>query len=240
VKKNATKKADLIWDIFVKDKHPKAYLLCLCEHEEPDHRVNGLLSMWRSYGQNGGYNLVFDKTKLIEYLREQAAHCLKALLLDDKVEYPPNEAALLENLKAHLTIFSSFMKEEVSKKLINNSYELIGVGKFLESMLHLVTLIKHPGFREENEYRFCLFAQPEELLPENEKHFVFKPQIEELGSSVVSYIERPIELDNLLKKIIIGPQRDAQTRKEFLEDYLKTQGLGHITVRTSEIPYLPR
>ena len=57
------KNAALIWEIFVKDKLPKAYLLYLCEHEGQD-QANGLLSMWRSYGQNGGYSLVFDKTKL--------------------------------------------------------------------------------------------------------------------------------------------------------------------------------
>jgi hypothetical protein len=226
-----------IWEIFVEDKHPNAYLFCLCVHNNEFTQENGLLSMWRGYGPNGGYSLVFNKQNLIEFLRVQATHSLKAQILDEKVEYPLEIIDFSLELNKHLNTFKTFAKKEIIPSCVDNFRNLNITFEYYEAFLHLVTLIKHSGFNEENEYRICLFELGKDYIPEEEKNSAFKKEIRKRGSNIVNYIERPIEIEGLVKKIIIGPQRDSKLKKELLEGYLLSKDLN-IEVKVSDIPYL--
>lgn len=230
------------------EKLDRAYLFCFCVHKGTYAQQNGLLSMWREYGEEGGYAIVFNREKVDEYLKEmdkQESNYMAASLLkkitylrkkDSKIPIPADIRKDSDQLKKLLInrLIPLYWKQSPNE--MDEAQEM----EAYQAVLRLIIFIKHRSFYEEREFRLCLWPRLKKHLPPKDKQFAVESKIRKRGSAIISYVEFPIVLKGVLKEIIIGPQRDMETKQKFLKNYLQSQGLSKIKVRASDIPYLPR
>jgi Protein of unknown function (DUF2971) len=127
-----------------------AYVASFCTHPIDSYEgQSGLLSQWRGYGQGGGYCLVFDTARLLEMLcREFETHHWVSLRLDPVLYYTKHvslEAAFASLLDEAEHLLSEFLQGRWSPEM---------------AILHFMRaapMLKHQGFREENEARIVAF-----------------------------------------------------------------------------------
>lgn len=115
------------------------YIFCLSEHDPQDN--DGLLSMWRGYGQHGnGAAIVFDASKLTIVPTSPLIFSKVAYLKDDQ-----RIAQVQSNLDAWVGLTAR-------SALPDDKLHLAAYAAFsLVKSLSLVT--KHSGFSEEKEWR---------------------------------------------------------------------------------------
>lgn len=181
----------------------------------------GLLSMWRGYGGEGGCAMVFDtkeleESKFTDFAFERVKY--EGLYNDDK------------EFKEKLEIVAKSLHEYS----VGNRTSLDN-GQLLRAFLQVIPFFKHYGFHEEKEVRLVVLRD----LPKNNG-------VSELGknkpvfylSDGRPYIKMPLDV-NIIKKIIIGPYVNQKLRVENLKHFVQqTEGLGHIEVKSSSIPFL--
>lgn len=219
------------------------YILSFCgEPEKQSIADNGLLSQWRGYGAGGGAALIFDTEKLEEILAKEAmSYEYSAVLLADLI-YSDDEQKLEEELSDNLKILA-----DIAKLFFN--HENVSKGKEIDSsegyipFVSCISRYKHFGFSEENEVRVVALptliddqiiklakADGTTIKPEKVRRFRSTkeqrvPYIELFDSA---NIKLPIE------KIIIGPHKNKEARKEELLEILPKT---NIEIVSSEIPY---
>lgn len=222
------------------------YILSFCgEPEKQSIADNGLLSQWRGYGAGGGAALIFDTEKLEEILAKEAmSYEYSAVLLADLI-YSDDEQKLEEELSDNLKILA-----DIAKLFFN--HENVSKGKEIDSsegyipFVSCISRYKHFGFSEENEVRVVALptliddqiiklakADGTTIKPEKVRRFRSTkeqrvPYIELFDSA---NIKLPIE------KIIIGPHKNKEARKEELLEILPKT---NIEIVSSEIPYAVR
>lgn len=115
------------------------YIACFCKHGQDDN--DGLLSMWRAYGANGGgVAIVFDTAKLTP--REEAPlilHPVAYLSTDDRLKW----------IAEKLDQLAAFLKD------IRPPDEDIwyAAWHYFYRLKHFALFTKHKGFAEEDEWR---------------------------------------------------------------------------------------
>jgi hypothetical protein len=187
------------------------------------HRENGLLSMWRNYGADGGCSIIF-RTKNIY---DQTNDHIKSLdtppgLLMDEVIYEghnDDQPVFRERLNRFVKNVSNFTQNYEPKKHEN----IDKVEEIYVDLMELMICTKHPAFHEELEVRLGLLSRDD---PETKSQSIPKKQ----NYSI------PFSPDKNISRIIIGPHRNQQERYEFLKSYLSKFGLKNIEVTKSEIP----
>ncbi|WP_204165548.1 DUF2971 domain-containing protein [Methylobacterium sp. 17Sr1-1] len=119
------------------DKHNAAtYISCMSEHDASED-LHGRLSMWRAYGGNSGVAIVVNNRPFVAHNDELGANTYP-------VHYLP------------ISDFMSLFNKLVYNIENNISYIQNNVGFLNDLWRNLQALqfcIKHPGFREEREWR---------------------------------------------------------------------------------------
>lgn len=219
-----------LWGMF-DDLTDNAYLFSFCNHKDSEILDNGLLTMWRGYGKDEGYAIVFKFEEMKKYvsaylnLNDLLGEFLSSHIFEHVtyMEYSQNGKPFPNYLTRQLSVFESYLERYFQSDEDVTNEEATAI-------VSLMALIKHPGFCEEDEYRLCIIPVSTTELAR------FK--LRKNSSSIISYIELPIKPKQLIQKIIIGPQRDIETKRKILEGYLREQGLTKIEVKASKIPYL--
>lgn len=171
------------------------YIASISIHHEHENQ-SGRLSMWRAYGE----------------------HQAKAALVLNKPPEPIEELPLIlspaayftyEELENELLTMIKNIKENMTfiKTLDPNKV----LGNVITYLITLAVCLKHPGFKEEQEWRVIYLpkmqAQATELIERSVESIAGVPQIvyklvlEEYEKSRVISMDIP----NLVDKIIIGP-----------------------------------
>jgi hypothetical protein len=178
------------------------YVFCFSEHDPVKH-PDGLLSMWRGYGGNGhGAALVFN-TSFITVIPESP-------LLIAKVNYA-TEAERVDWLKdTFRRCFSGLRQHGVT----DADLHVVGYQMFYLMMIYSI-LSKHPGFREEQEWRVI-------YLPFRDQKGLFKEQLHYvMGQDAIEpKLRFPIEplklepretwtFDSILETILLGPTHQS-------------------------------
>ncbi len=188
------------------------------------HRENGLLSMWRNYGADGGCAIIF-KTKNIydRALNYKETHKVSETIVGgvimDEVIYEghnDDQPSFRERLNLFAKNASNFRKNREDKTSYNMEEIYI-------NLMELMMLTKHPAFHEELEVRLGLLSRDEQGI--NSQNILKK-----------QYHSIPFSQGKDISRIIIGPHRNQQERYEFLNTYLSKFGLKNIEVTKSEIP----
>jgi hypothetical protein len=116
------------------------YVICFSEHDETDS--DGILSMWRGYGDNGrGAAVVIDTSKL------NAVPTSPFII--SRVVYGSRKQRI-DWIDEKLTQFSALLK----KASVSNDNLWVAAWMILERLKIFAIFTKHSGFREEREWRF--------------------------------------------------------------------------------------
>lgn len=203
------------------------YAFCLTEHTKEEDEY-GRLSMWRAYGLNNGVALVFNTSMFLEEAVNTNVMTIPMFYFD-KNEFSHAISEFTRRLKDDC---------EILKKVPNfDSYIL---DKFFMTALSL----KHKGFEKECEWRVlynkslygnCL----SEIIEENIEVINGVPRIvKKLNFSKIKYNNRKLKINELLDRIIIGPNSNAEQLKEIFVRALKKNGVANANTKVicSEIP----
>lgn len=234
--------ADVVYRVTLGiDSSPKffqPFAVSFCGHTEDYERKNGLLSQWRGYGKESGYAIVFDTKKLADLLKNE---CGERYLYDlwamgDVIYDNTDEETFNKEFKGLIEA----AKVDVPKLLKGKD------GPFTDLNREFIASIpryKHRGFSEEREVRMVVSptddagVQMMKASGNFEKHknkarkvIKFK---ETLAPYIVLFEDRDVRLP--IVRIIVGPHRDIEVRRDKLRKFLELNGL-EIDVSCSETP----
>jgi hypothetical protein len=208
------------------------------------------LTMWRGYsGATGGYSIGFDRLAL-ELIRSALfapgengwEDMGKCFYVDPE---DPRLAESLENwIKAVLPDFvdppTNFSESDWKDPMSIVRLTPIEIMRHVEMEASLAALVKHIGFKEENEWRIVIVD--EDGLTSKRTRF------RQGRSTMIPYVEvswRDNGLPNPIRRILVGPSPNKDEAKRAVEMLLeryripvKTEDCpGGVEVVSSKIPY---
>jgi hypothetical protein len=220
----AVLKRFLEWETAI---HADTYLTCFSEHDDEEDSL-GRLSMWRAYGGSTAVALVINGGVMFRPSTVLGAY---------------SSPVLYANQSTFDIFFGSWLEglESNSGFLSSRGPEAVGDALF-EAMRYFVLSTKHPGFKEEREWR--VIASPvlhpsamtkvEVATIAGVPQYVVKLPLKNAPESGLTGLE-PAELIN---RVIIGPCEHPQLVAHVFFDLLRDLGFSrpgdHLAV--SDIP----
>ena len=194
----------------------RSYITSLSEHLDEEDKI-GRLSMWRAYGGNKGVALVVNAEAIVAEASEIESFTIP-------VKYVAHGGFPEEFEK----ICSSIEKIEAQ---IKNSDQGEIIGCLCHAFASIAVSTKHIGFHEEREWR--LVAIPSYFGSNNLRSSVetvdgipqpvFKIPIGE----AIGFDVKPLGLEGILDKIIIGPTNHGYTIADALITELNEAGISN-------------
>lgn len=209
------------------------YIFCLAEHDPQDN--DGLLSMWRGYGQHGnGAAIVFDSSKVTMVPTSP--------LLITKVNYVSNDDRLneIDSVLGDWSTTTSALKLP-DEKLHLASYVAFSLVK------GLALRTKHTGFSEEREWRVIYYPDRDitsALKPYLHYHIGdqgVEPKLKYKIGHLDGVSADDLALESLLDRIILGPSLSSPLAKRSVERMLESieRPQFKALLRSSTIPLRP-
>lgn len=191
--------------------------------EEPN-----LLSQWRSYTPHGkGVSIGFSSNLILRMTEAQGlriARCLYGRLEQEE---------LMKGLLHKMLI--SFNKRKLSQNESKSISPPIYYGfleKFRGDILQLFSVIKHPSFKEEREWRIISKYYPKYTIPQI--------KFREGASMLVPYFEIDIDPNKvetlLFDQVYLGPSQHNELSHSALSNFLSNKAVCNQTI-SSGIPY---
>ncbi len=219
------------------------YLWCLTDDESTSVQHQGFngdrLSQWRAYSGDGpGFSLGFDADALQECFSTpmNVVFNLRRCIYEEKLQDLGFEKIAADHLEDFLRKWSVYANElrdpaldpaENVKK--HGAFLFEPLGKMYLDFIDLGSFIKHPGFIEENEWRFAFISENESDCSFRESRFGLTPFL-------------PIDLDlrrspSPLKRIVVGPDTRKDEWVRTIKLVLAKAGISGVEVVPSQIPY---
>lgn len=225
--------ADRIFPLF--DGHVpnilgSTYITCVSEHNAATEDQYGRLSMWRAYGQGSiGTAIVLNKEPLFSSTDALNSYSSPVAYLDDE-ELATDLENIIENISKERHWLASHGDNVLETRLFS-------------MLLFAVTCLKHPGFKEEREWRIIhnprLF--PSKVLLKSTETIAGVPQ--KIYKIPLQDIPGPtgisgISPEKLIKRVIIGPSNYSATIFDAVVDALEGAGVTDAfkRVHVSDIP----
>jgi Protein of unknown function (DUF2971) len=216
---------------FVQEHLPNTFVLCFSEHAKEDN--DGLLSMWRGYGDQGrGVAIVFDTAKIIP--RDDA------FLIVAKLYYGSEDER-----RDWIRMFLARSADILESNAIPDDKLYLCAFYIFERLKQLAIFTKHYGFREENEWRIVYMRgrANSELL----NHMIgywngprgVEPKLKFRLETIAGMPETDdLSLEKLIDRIILGPVSSLLAVNACAT---MVQNLGHPDlkdrIRRSTIPF---
>lgn len=214
------------------EKHAfNTYILCFSEHISSND--NGVLSMWRGYGQNGnGVSIVID-TNFINYNEDSP-------FIIAPVEYGSAEKRI-NWINTKLDEFSGFLKEVEKNDKNLDTLAYIWIQRL--TVFSLFT--KHDGFKEESEWRVVYMSERDKtetlkpMLSYQATDDGLQPKLKLKLSEIPDSSGGKIELQKLIHKIILGPTTSSAIAAKTLQRMVEQIGMPSLAdkVVPSSIPF---
>ncbi len=211
-----------IFKEWLKDFSSVAYhLFVFSLSEEPN-----LLSQWRSYTPHGkGVSIGFSSNLLLKVVKAQGLRISRCLY-----EHQEQEELMLGLLNKMLISFGQLDTSNDSSNSI--SYYKSFLENFRGDILQLFSIIKHPCFKEEREWRIITNYYPKYTIPQI--------KFREGASMLVPYFEisiDPNEKEKLLfEEVVLGPSQHNNLSHSALSNFLSNKEVCNKTI-SSGIPY---
>jgi hypothetical protein len=202
----------------ISEKRHSLTVFVACFSEDGD-----LLSQWRAYCPTGGVSIGFDKSQLMESLREQPFELGKCV-------YDPNSQIQL--LRKHLGEIVDDCLAMPESFWSAPSYRVAQLNRLHMVLGRVVPLLKHAAFSEEREWR--LFASVEAVYCGNGLTYEYRKR----RDMIVPYT--PISLDPIAwhgAELVMAPGPDSEMLARATQDMVGRRFLVIPRVRRSEIPY---
>ncbi|MBU8874747.1 DUF2971 domain-containing protein [Reyranella sp. MMS21-HV4-11] len=174
------------------------YITCLSEHAGPNHQYEdriGRLSMWRAYGRGNGVALVINQDHLWGNFDSLGIFSSPVAYLDAK-EFGHELFELAASLRSNAEFVRSIGEEQTLNAVIH-AFSVAAVST------------KHPGFREEREWRVirlptspfpCPLNKPIKVIDGVPQEIIELPLADDPARNVEG-----LEPSKLLDRVIIGP-----------------------------------
>ena len=204
------------------------------------HRLHGMLSQWRAYGNDAGVALVFDSEKIKKLLeQEDKRFVLWPCFIGDVVYSGQNRG-----VEKRFPNFFQGLKQW-SKKFVQRdekaTLEILN-SQVVPNLPSIAGSFKHDAFHEEQEFRIIVGVMSESVL----HHPVWKEdptkkfkQIHhrENNCGAIPFIRlfEDTGEDLPITRIIVGPSRNQLAHMETVK---KLVGARNISVEKSETPYV--
>lgn len=195
------------------------YITCFSVHRPAEENETGRLSMWRGYGGNNGVALVFKQKG---FLPEEKSTDHSMYFSPVLYRYPE------DYMKSIKRICADLQKTLRSRRNIDQkNFEDLLVMKFL---FEAITL-KHPGFKEEAEWRVSYWEVFRKLDPPK------KTNVEINGKNEVIFRMQFEDWEGL-DRVIIGPSSDPSGSAGRVIAALKIAGVDRAEEKVviSQIP----
>ena len=209
------------------------YVLCLSEHDREDH--DGMLSMWRGYGSNGGgAAIVLDTGKL------RAVEGTPLIIA--MVHYGSADERLAW-LQGTLSKFARIIRE---LSLADEKLHLAAFALF--DRIKIFSLFsKHRGFSEEREWRIVYVRDRDQ---ENKLAPMFhywigprgvEPKLRLKVAPIEGWTDEDLSLTKIVERIILGPSVSSPLAKASVLRMLDQLGKPSLKERVyaSTIPFRP-
>ncbi|WP_312198305.1 DUF2971 domain-containing protein [Anaerospora hongkongensis] len=189
---NICQDIETLFNSWVPNLQVETYLTCVSEHFN-DEDMFGRLSMWRAYGKTSGVAIVLKNNVLFSTAALKAYSTPVAYIDENGVSEQFNR--ITENIRS-----SEGLIREVDREIIK-SY-IFHVFKFA------ILSIKHPGFKEEQEWRIVYTPSIESSTNINKDigvvngtpQPIFKIPLKDIPT--LNYFN---SIPNIIDRIIIGP-----------------------------------
>lgn len=207
------------------------YILCFSEHAPEDN--DGLLSMWRGYGNSGsGAALVIDTAKIDA--NENSP------LIVGKVHY-----ASKDDRKRWISEKLSSLAEVISAHAQTEDDYFDAAWAWLHRLKSFALFTKHHGFHEEREWR-VVYMSDKDREQSFKKYFGhlatnrgIEPKLKLPIKPIPELKTENISLSILVNKIILGPSISSTLAVNSLRQMLRNIGQTELAERVvaSEIPF---
>lgn len=224
LEKVAIEEAKSFYDIMVQALPTSPHLTCFSGYSDKHQMRNGLLTMWRLYGREGGIALGFKTAKLIQNAEELTRSCAIESLYLDQVLYGWNHPIVIERVFQAPFLFRKFA-DYLVLMLQKRSPELRFSGTEFFALLNLVCGVKLADFGDEREVR--LIATPSIPGRENGRESIAEAKP---GRLVIRYLDA-------LEQVLVGPGADQANSEIKIRRMLADHGLPNVEVVRSDIQF---
>jgi len=134
------------------------YITSFCTADNYEIQQHGLLSQWRGYGQDGGYAIVLDTSRLVSLLKQEYSKWGYALTGADVVYSSDPDERFHKELGDDINNISS----SISEFLKTNSVQYLD--SIYDPFVRCACRYKHWGFHEEKEVRIIAILHARGVL----------------------------------------------------------------------------
>lgn len=203
------------------------YLTCISEHLDEEDSF-GRLSMWRAYGGDTGVAIVLNNGPFLSESDALKAYTSPVAYLTP-LEFQAQFQRIADKIEENAPFLSSIGQERVNGYIFN--------------MLRFAMMCtKHPGFREEKEWRIIYtpaFQSSDHVIRDLQTvrgtpQTIYKLPLKDIPQEGLTGVEIP----QFLERIIIGPSQYPGTMYEAFVNLLVEAGVPNAAqkVHVSRIP----
>jgi hypothetical protein len=201
------------------------YFTCISEHDSAEDTF-GRLSMWRAYGESTGIALVVNNAPFLAISDALAAYTSPVAYLNND-EIGTQFALIADKMNSEADFLRSVERETIKAHIF--------------SMLRYAAICtKHPGFREEREWRVV-------YSPSVEKSKYLEKEVRTIRGVPQPIYKIPlknvpglsgIDIPSFVDRIVIGPSQYPSALREAFIDLLVDAGVKDAANRVfaSDIP----
>jgi hypothetical protein len=210
----------------------KHFITCFSLINGEDEYHHGLLSQWRGYGDDGGYAIEFDKSKLFNFSKKLVDMNKRQQIILDKVIYGENTNDWKKFFETHIEQKIKPNKKDLSNPFSGKPDNLEADIYMLSELTLLAPFCKNPHFFEEKEFRISYGI-------DNDTDCNFTNR----NGLIIPYIELDFDIISCINRIIIGPSPRSDDRVRSVKALLKSCIEKHelkninIDVTASNIPF---
>lgn len=212
----------------------ETYVTCLSEHAGPDHQYEdriGRLSMWRAYGRGNGVALIINQDSLWGNFDSLGIFTSPVAYLDENA-FGEELGLLATNLEANAE-FLRTIGAEVTLNAVTHAFAVAAVST------------KHPGFREEREWRVvrlptspfpCPLSKPTKVINGVPQQILELELKNDPARNIVG-----LDAADLLDRVIIGPTEYPMPMYDAFIKEMREAGIPHYweKLHISRIPLRP-
>lgn len=205
----------------------RTFMTCISEHDDDEDQI-GRLSMWRAYGGHAGVAIVMNSTAFTS-----VSDALNAYTHPVSYHGTTEVASRLAEVLEQISQSENFLRLQGEEFVHGYVHELLN---------SIILCTKHPGFREEREWRVIHNTYPDRNANLQYRNTVIRGVPQQIVAVPLRDIPEEgllgLGLSSLVDRVIIGPNEYAWETRDVMVAVLEQAGMTDAEARVwvSDIP----